>query len=156
MSKTDGFFVVQWNFEKLNICNQSRKMAILCQYWTKEHFPNPLESTLLCQILVFWVTDFKFWPLAYFLISFGYAKFQKDWTKFYNGPPFDVFCFYNLPTIQRNDHCKMFNVNVDFKKTRNWAKNFQPRWVEFCPCVRPNLTSHSEFKPCKLWNLSIF
>ena len=48
----------------------------------KEYFPNLLEITLLCQIFVFWVRDFKLWLLAYFLISFDYAKFQKHWATF--------------------------------------------------------------------------
>ena len=61
----------------------------------KEYFPNLLEITLLCQIFVFWVRDFKFWLLAYFLIFFDYAKFQKDWTTFIldilQGSPLWVF-----------------------------------------------------------------
>ena len=48
----------------------------------KECFPNILETWLLCLIFVFWVRDFKFWLLAYLLIFFDYAKFQKDWTTF--------------------------------------------------------------------------
>ena len=39
-----------------------------------------LETALLCQSFVFWVRYFKFWPLAYFLISFNCAKFQQSWT----------------------------------------------------------------------------
>ena len=42
----------------------------------KEYFPNPLESALLPQFFVFRVRDFKFWLLAYFLISSNWAKFQ--------------------------------------------------------------------------------
>ena len=43
---------------------------------SKEYFLNLLEITLLCQIFVFWVRDFKFWLLAYFFIFFDYAKFH--------------------------------------------------------------------------------
>ena len=85
------------------------------KYW-KEYFPNLLETALLCKIFVFWVRDFKFWLLAYFLIFFDYAKFQKDWTTFIldilQWSPFGVFCFCDSPKIQRGDHCKMFDINV--------------------------------------------
>ena len=39
--------------------------------------PKVLETALLCQIFVYWVRDFKFWLLAYLLILFNFAKFQK-------------------------------------------------------------------------------
>ena len=46
----------------------------------KEYFPNLLETALLCQSFVYWIRDFKYWLLAYFLIFFNCAKFQQDWT----------------------------------------------------------------------------
>ena len=49
---------------------------------SKGYLPNLLETAVLCQNFVFWVRDFKFWLLAYFLILFNCAKFQKDWTTF--------------------------------------------------------------------------
>ena len=36
--------------------------------------------SLLCQIFVFWIRDFKLWLLAYFFILIKCAKFQQDWT----------------------------------------------------------------------------
>ena len=50
------------------------------EYGWKGYLPNLLETALLCQIFVFWVTDFKLWLLAYIFISFNCAKFQQDWT----------------------------------------------------------------------------
>ena len=51
-------------------------LLLLVQSKDREYFPNLLESALLCQIFVFGVRDFKFWLLAYSLISFNCAKFQ--------------------------------------------------------------------------------
>ena len=45
------------------------------EYKLKEYFPNLLERVLLPQFFVFWLRDFKFWLLAYFLFSFNCAKF---------------------------------------------------------------------------------
>ena len=59
-----------WKFK--NVFN-----SIVCFSW-KEYFPNLLETALLCQFFVYWVSDFKYWQLAYFLIFFNRAKFQQD------------------------------------------------------------------------------
>ena len=69
---------VSWNqgILKNNLVLFSRFLII------KGCLPNLLETALLCQIFVFWVRDFKFGLLAYFLNLFDCAKFQKDWTTF--------------------------------------------------------------------------
>ena len=45
---------------------------------SKEYLPNVLETTLLHQIFVYWVRDFKFWLLAYF---FNFAELCKVWAR---------------------------------------------------------------------------
>ena len=56
------------------------KFIILPRKPGKEYLPNLLETWLLPQFFVFRVRDFKFWLIAYFLISFKCAKFHKYWT----------------------------------------------------------------------------
>ena len=51
-------------------------LNLVVRFW-KEYFPNLLEITLLCQIFVFWVKNFKFWLLAYFLIFFNTCKVSE-------------------------------------------------------------------------------
>ena len=71
----------------------------------KGYLPNLLETTLLHQIFVSWVRDFKFWLLAHFLIFFNYAKFQKEWTTFIldiiQGSPFEFLVDYKNKKHQR-------------------------------------------------------
>ena len=45
-----------------------------------EYLSNVLESALLPWFFVYWVRDFKFWLLAYFLILLNFANFQQDRT----------------------------------------------------------------------------
>ena len=49
------------------------KMSIFQTFW---------KVYCCAKFLFFCVRDFKFWLLAYFLIFFNCAKFQKDWTTF--------------------------------------------------------------------------
>ena len=60
---------------------RGRKTSILVRgqtFW-KGYLPNLLETTLLHQISVCWVRDFKLRLLAYFLIFFNCTKFQQVW-----------------------------------------------------------------------------
>ena len=43
--------------------NSFHKIVVIlkCQTYSKEYFPNLLETALLCQIFVFWDRDLKFW-----------------------------------------------------------------------------------------------
>ena len=49
----------------------------------------------------------NFWQLAFFSFFWTVPSFEEDWTTFIlhilQGFPFDVFCFCNLPKIQRGD-----------------------------------------------------
>ena len=114
-----------------NLRNSFRKKEIFIE----EYFPNLLKRGFLCQIFVAWVRDFKFRLIADFWIFYKSAKFQKDWTNLilniHSPSPFDIFCFCNLPRIQRGDSCKMSNINVvhsfwnfaKLKKIKKWASS---------------------------------
>ena len=71
----------------------------------KEYFPNLLIITLLPQIFVFWVRDFKFWLLAYLFILFDCGKFLRYWTTFIldilQGSPFEFLVDYKNKKHQR-------------------------------------------------------
>ena len=91
-------------------------LATAAEKCWKGYLPNLLEITLLDQIFVFWVRDFNFWLLAYFLIFFTSANFQKDWTTFIldilQGSPLWILVDYKNKKHQRGDPYKMSNINV--------------------------------------------
>ena len=74
-------------------------------FWTPKWLFQVKSRYHYSKISVSWDKCMKLWLLAYFLILLNCAKFQKDWTAFIldilQGSPFDVFCFCNLPKIQR-------------------------------------------------------
>ena len=50
-----------------NILNRPHQVIMEFTFFTRKgYFPNLLEITLLHQIFVYWVRDFKLWLLAYF------------------------------------------------------------------------------------------
>ena len=71
---------------------------------------------LLCQMFVFWVRDFKFWLLVYFLIFFNCAKFQKDWTTFIldilQGSHWSPLWIFG--TSQKRKNIKKFGTTIIF------------------------------------------
>ena len=74
----------------------------------KGYLPNFLESTLLHQIFVSWVRDFKFWLLAYLLIFFNCGKFQHDWKNLIlhilQGLPFEFWVHFKIKKTSRGRH----------------------------------------------------
>ena len=85
-----------WNLSEINVKGVSSKPSGDC-----------IVAPNFCFL------SFKFWLLAYFFILFDCAKIQKDWTTFIlDILQDDVFCFCNLPKIQRGDPCKMYNITV--------------------------------------------
>ena len=66
-----------------------------------EYLPNLLESTLLRQIFVYRIRDFKFWQLTYFIFLVNRAKFEPEKTNFFEGPPFQYFCYFSPTKVQR-------------------------------------------------------
>ena len=117
----------------------------------KEYFPKLLESTLLCQIFVFWVRDFKFGLLAYFLISFDCAKFQKDWTTFILDilqwwgsilPQFTTCPHFTLAAQWGSKTCRSFQIVKNWGKFWKWfepvliiSKNWGKFWKWFQPVL---------------------
>ena len=77
------FCVKNWSNlsqKKLYVEFLTRRPTFIKKCFWKEYFPNLLETTLLHQIFIFWVKDFKFRLFAYFSICFNCAKFQQVWT----------------------------------------------------------------------------
>ena len=76
-----------------------------------------MNAPLLCQVFVYWVRDFKFWLLGYFLIFFNCSKFQKDWKiwyyTFHKVPPFDVF----FGPLQKNGVTTCFTKGLEISRT---------------------------------------
>ena len=61
---------------KINSIVDTDPMVFIIKFSRKEYFPNLMESAMFPGFCVFKLRDFKFWLLAYFLISFNRAKFQ--------------------------------------------------------------------------------
>ena len=76
------------------------------QKWgkSKEYFPNLLETWFWGQIFVYWATSSNFGYMLIFLFSWTMQSLRKIGnicvTHFTRVPPFDVFCFFNLPKVQ--------------------------------------------------------
>ena len=63
--------------QKISNCINCFLIPIIWIFWyRKEYLRNLLEIWFLPWFFAFWVRDFKFWLLAYLLISLNFARFQ--------------------------------------------------------------------------------
>ena len=74
------WFISHCHFKKQKLIDTQSMREKLGAWKLKGVFSIPSGKCIVVPNLCFWVRDFKFWLLAYFLIFFNYAKFQKDWT----------------------------------------------------------------------------
>ena len=64
-----------WNSQIMIKIKQNRTINI-----ERSIFQTFWKGACCANFFVFWVRELKFWLLAFFLIFFNCAKFQKDWT----------------------------------------------------------------------------